>query len=67
MIENIKNDLNSKLGKSVEVIINEGRSKNLVTRAVIEKLYPHVFIIKVDNQNLSYSYSDIITKKIIIK
>jgi len=67
MINNIKNELKKYKGEKVNLIINEGRSKFRKETGIIKELYDNIFIIEVDKINLSFSYSDIITKTIIIQ
>lgn len=67
MINEIKKELKEKIGKEVDVVINEGRSKKIKTKGVIKNLYSHIFIINVEDKDLSFSYSDVLTKKIIFK
>lgn len=67
MINEIKKDLKEKVGKEVLIVINEGRSKNTKTKGIIKKLYSNIFIIEIDGTDLSFSYSDVLTKKIIFK
>lgn len=67
MINEIKKELKSKEGKEVYVVINEGRSRKNKVKGVLKKLYSNIFLISVDGMDLSFSYSDVLTKKIIFK
>jgi uncharacterized protein Veg len=67
MINNIKEDLNKKLNSTCEIIINERRSKKIKCIGKVIKLYSNIFIINIDGKNISFSYSDVLTKKIILK
>ena len=65
MIEKIKEDLNNHLGKIAKIKYDLGRNKFEEYDAVIKKLYNHVFIVKLNNEELkSFSYTDVITKTI---
>lgn len=67
MINEIKKELKLKEGKEVYVMINEGRSKKNKVKGLLKKLYSNIFILNVDGMDLSFSYSDVLTKKIIFK
>ncbi len=64
----IRDGLNEKVGKEVNVARLRGRQKKEIVTGTIENTYPNVFTIKVekgDNVSLcSYSYVDIITNAI---
>lgn len=69
MLNEIKNDIKSKLNKKVNIILNETRSKKIKCIGIIKEIYPNVFSVEIDGKiySYSYSYSDILIKKIIIK
>ena len=67
MIEIIKEELSKYKDKDVEILINEGRSKKRKEKCKIKKLYNRTFIIEINGINNSFSYSDVITKTIIMK
>lgn len=66
MVETIKSELSKYIGKKVELIIDEGRSRKRKEFGIIKELYNHTFIIKINDINTSFSYSDLITKAIVI-
>ena len=67
----IKSDLDSFVGKEVKLKANQGRRKIIEKEGVLEKTYPKVFVVKVnDNQNpqrISYSYADVLTETVEVK
>ena len=65
-ITNIKTDIGEKIGQKIIVKGSLGRSKSFEKEATIEKAYPNLFIIKFEeeNRNVSYSYTDVLTKTI---
>ena len=65
-ITSLKTDIDEKVGQKIIVKGSLGRSKSLVKEATIEKTYPNLFVIKFDesNRNVSYSYTDILTRTI---
>lgn len=67
MIENIKKELLKLKGKEVEIIIDEGRSRKRKEKGIIKDIYNRNFIVIINNINNSFSFSDLITKTIIIK
>lgn len=62
----MKDILSKYVGKKVYVEYNMGRNKIEKYEGVIDKLYNAVFLIKVNSEIKSYSYSDLITKTVII-
>lgn len=65
-ITNLKTDIGEKIGQKIIVKGSLGRSKSFEKEATIEKAYPNLFIIKFEeeNRNVSYSYTDVLTKTI---
>ena len=63
-LNEVKEVVKSLQGKTVEMIINKGRNKLVTLNAVIDKVYPSMFIIKpvaqVDLDRTSFSYSDLL-------
>ena len=65
-ITNLKTDIGEKIGQKIIVKGSLGRSKSFEKEATIEKAYPNLFVIKFEeeNRNVSYSYTDVLTKTI---
>ena len=65
-ITSLKTDIDEKVGQKLIVKGSLGRSKSFVKEATIEKTYPNLFVIRFDesNRNVSYSYTDILTRTI---
>ena len=63
-IIDVKNKINSLQGQNIPLKINKGRNKIVSLTAIIEKVYPSMFVIsptsKVDLDIKSYSYSDVL-------
>lgn len=62
----IKKTVESCVGKPVRLKANRGRKKTFVKEGILEKVYPSIFIVKVNEsadwvRRISYSYSDILT------
>ena len=62
----LKADIEEKIGKKIIVKGSLGRSKLFEKEGTIEKAYSNIFVIKFDenNQNVTYSYTDILTRTI---
>jgi len=62
----LKSNIEGKIGKKIIVKGSLGRSKLFEKEGTIEKAYSNIFVIKFDenNQNVTYSYTDILTKTI---
>jgi uncharacterized protein Veg len=65
----IKKNIETYVGKKVQLKANKGRKKAFIKEGIIEKSYPSIFIIKFENEyettrRVSYSYTDILTKAV---
>ena len=64
-IEKIKIELNNHIGENVKIKYNLGRNKYEEYDVKIKKLYNHVFLVELNNDEIkSFSYSDVITHTI---
>ena len=64
-IENIKNNIDNKLGNNVKVIYNGSRNKKEEYSGVISETYNYIFIIKTSGSEVkSFSYRDVLTNTI---
>jgi len=65
MVEKIKEELNSHLGKKITIKYNLGRNKYEKYDVTLKELYNHVFLVQLENEIVkSFSYSDVISKTI---
>jgi uncharacterized protein Veg len=63
----IKRDIENHVGEKVVLKANGGRRKVYVNNGIIEKTYPSIFVIRLDNdtqRTVTYSYSDVLTKTV---
>lgn len=71
ILKQIKNDLESFVGKQVRLKANQGRRKIIQKEGVLEETYSNVFVVKVDDEQtprkVSYSYADVLTETVEIK
>lgn len=63
-IDDVKSKLSKHVGNKVTINYNLGRNKIEQYEAVIKELYNFVFIVELNNEVKSFSYSDVITKTI---
>lgn len=66
-LSSIKQDIERHVGERVTLKANGGRRKILVNSGVLEKTYPAIFMIRLDNdtqRTVTYSYSDVLTKTV---
>lgn len=64
-IQKIKNELNNHIGSTVKIKYNLGRNKFEEYDVTIKELYKHVFLVKLENEEIkSFSYTDVITHTI---
>ena len=72
-ISKVRASVHQQCGNRVKIQLDRGRNKVDIQEGVIQKAYPSVFTILVDDeqdnapQSLSFSYTDIITKDIRMK
>lgn len=69
-LDAIRRDLNSHLGERVRVKSSEGRRRTLEKEGILEKTYPSIFVVKLDDADgryLSWSYTDVLTDSVEIE
>lgn len=70
VLATIKKDIESHVGQKVTLRANGGRRKVLINKGTIEKTYPSIFVIRLENdtqRTVTYSYSDVLTKTVQIQ
>jgi len=64
----IRRELESYVGQVVKLRANRGRRKTFEKVGVLEKTYPSIFVVRVDENNyrqrLSFSYADVLTETV---
>lgn len=68
-LSDIKNSLDSNLGKRLTLKANGGRRKTVERSGVLAETYPSVFIVELDQaqnsfERVSYSYADVLTETV---
>lgn len=67
-LEQIRRDIESCVGKPVRLRANRGRRKVVEAEGIIEKTYPRVFVVRLDNESaikrMSYTYADVLTETV---
>lgn len=71
-LDGIKSDVMACLGKKVILKTNQGKRNSKISEGVVEKTFPCVFTVRVDQgqeteRTVSYSYSDILTNTVELK
>jgi len=68
VLDQIKQDLESYIGKKIKLRANRGRKKVIEAEGVLEKTYPKLFVVKLDKtssvKRMSYTYADVLTKTV---
>ncbi|MCY6485589.1 Veg family protein [Clostridium aestuarii] len=67
ILASIKNQMDNHVGEKVTLRANNGRRKIVVNCGVLEKTYPSIFVVRLENdtqRKVTYSYSDILTKTV---
>ncbi|GAW91631.1 Veg family protein [Calderihabitans maritimus] len=65
----IKEDLDAYVGKKIRLKANRGRKKVIERVGILEKTYPNIFVVKLDEKKnsvrrVSFSYTDILTEAV---
>lgn len=67
----IKQQLDNHIGQSIKITTHIGRKKMAVKSGVLKETFPAVFIVELAALNnverVSYSYTDVLTKNIIVE
>ena len=68
-LDKIRESLERHLGKKILLKANKGRKQIVTKKGILEKVYPSVFVVKLDSDNegcsrVSYSYSDLLTSHV---
>ena len=64
-LEQIRNTIQSNVGKKVKLRANRGRRRVIEAEGIIENTYPKLFVIRLDQSSavkrMSYTYVDVLT------
>ena len=68
-LDKIRQSLQRHLGKKILLKANKGRKQIITKNGILEKVYPSVFVVKLDDETngysrVSYSYSDLLTANV---
>jgi uncharacterized protein Veg len=69
-VESIRIKLNRHLGERIKVRANEGRKRISIKEGVLEKTYPSIFVIRLDDESgraVTWSYIDVLTDSVEIQ
>jgi uncharacterized protein Veg len=71
-ISQIRKELESCIGKRIQLKANKGRKKTIIKEGIIENAYPSIFTVSFENEfssprMVSYSYTDILTHTVEVK
>ena len=67
MIEEIKRDMENRIGDKVKIIFNGGRNKFEEYDAVIAEVYKSIFVVRLNNEIKelkSFTYADVLTQTV---
>jgi uncharacterized protein Veg len=72
VLDKIREDLDSFVGKPVKLRANQGRRKILEAEGVLEQTYPRVFVVRIDDdprsvKRMSYTYADVLTSTVEVR
>ncbi|MGB4327214.1 MAG: Veg family protein [Bacillota bacterium] len=69
-VEYIRTVLDSHIGERITVKANEGRKRISITEGVLERTYPSIFTVRIDDEygrTATWSYVDVLTDSVEIK
>ena len=72
-VKAVRNAVYRAIGSRVVVKANRGRHRFDVNEGVIKEVYPHVFMIQINDseedagKTVSYTYTDILTKDVLLQ
>ncbi|NMA66881.1 MAG: Veg protein [Clostridiaceae bacterium] len=71
-ISQIRKELESCVGKRIQLKANKGRKKIFIKEGIVENVYPSIFTVKFENdfnasRKVSYSYTDVLTRTVEVK
>ncbi|MDR1773308.1 MAG: Veg family protein [Clostridioides sp.] len=68
-LDEIRRTLEKHIGKKILLKANKGRKQVITKEGILEKVYPSVFVVKLDDADcgyprISYSYADLLTSNV---
>lgn len=68
-LREIKQNLESQIGRRLELTANGGRRRTISRSGVLAETYPAVFVVELDQdenafERVSYSYADVLTEAV---
>ena len=68
-LDKIRQSLERHLGKKIILKADKGRKQVVTRKGILEKVYPSVFVVKIQDETngysrVSYSYSDLLTSNV---
>ena len=71
-LSQVRKELESCVGKRVQLKANKGRKKTSVKEGIVENAYPSIFTVRFENEynsvrKVSYNYTDILTHTVEVK
>ena len=71
-LNKIRQTLEKHLGRKIVLKANKGRKQIVTKKGVLEKVYPSIFVVKLDDEDngysrVSYSDSDLLTDNVTLK
>jgi len=69
VLATIREDLEARVGQKIKLRANRGRKKILERTGILEKTYPNIFVIlleetKSPERRISFSYTDVLTNTV---
>ena len=58
-VSDIKEEIESLVNKQIMIKISGSRSRNQMFKGVVNQVYPNIFTVIVEGNNMSFTYADV--------
>ena len=58
-VSDIKEEIESLVNKQIMIKVSGSRSRNQMFKGVVNQVYPNIFTVIVDGNNMSFTYADV--------
>ena len=58
-VSDIKEEIGSLVNKQIMIKVSGSRSRNQMFKGVVNQVYPNIFTVIVDGNNMSFTYADV--------
>ncbi|MDY3948039.1 MAG: Veg family protein [Bacilli bacterium] len=59
-VSDIKEEIESLVNKQIMIKVSGSRSRNQMFKGVVNQVYPNIFTVIVEGNNMSFTYADVV-------